>query len=51
MRLFPLLNRELLKTGRGAGGVPGEMGGVADMQVCFGVKLKQNCTTSGESIL
>ncbi len=27
----------------GAGGVPEEMGGVADTQVCFGVKLVQNC--------
>ncbi len=30
--------------------MPGEVGGVADMQVCFGVKLI-HVTTSGESIL
>ncbi len=40
---LPLLSRELLRTGDGAGGLPSEMGGVADMQVCFSVKLMQNC--------
>ncbi len=29
----------------------GEMRGVADTRVCFGVKLIQNATTCGESIL
>ncbi len=31
------------------GGAPGEMGGVVNTLVCFGVKL--NCNHSGESIL
>ncbi len=31
------------ENGGGAGGVPGEMGGVADTQVCVGVKLILNC--------
>lgn len=41
--LFSLLSKELLRTGDGASGVPREMGGVADMQVCFGARLIQNC--------
>ncbi len=32
-----------LRTGGGTGGVSGKMGGVADTQVCFGVKLIRKC--------
>ncbi len=31
------------RTRGGAGGVPGEMRGVADTQVCFSLKLILNC--------